>query len=68
MNGSIRKRGTSSWELTVDLGKDAKGKRLRKFANVKGRKADAERHLRELLGSLDHGLPINSGKPHSRNG
>ena len=23
MNGSIRKRGEKSWELTIDLGKDA---------------------------------------------
>jgi len=29
MNGSIRKRGRQSWELTIDLGRDADGKRRR---------------------------------------
>ena len=59
MRGSIRRRGKNSWELNVDLGRDAQGKRLRKFVSVKGRKTDAERRLRELLASLDKGLPIN---------
>jgi hypothetical protein len=27
MNGSIRSRGKGTWELTVDLGHDANGKR-----------------------------------------
>jgi integrase len=36
--------------------------RLRKYVNVKGKKADAERQLRELLGSLDRGIPINIEK------
>ncbi len=34
MNGSIRRRGKNSWELTIDLGRDEHGKRLRKFVNV----------------------------------
>jgi integrase len=58
MNGSIRKRGEKSWELTIDLGRDEKGKRLRKFANVKGTKAEAQRKLREILASVDKGLPV----------
>ena len=45
MDGSIRRR-KGSWELTVDLGKDASGKRLRKYVTVKWRKADAQRKLR----------------------
>jgi integrase len=35
---------------------------LSKIINVKGKKADAERRMRELLASLDRGLPINTGK------
>jgi integrase len=62
MNGSIRKRGEKSWELTIDLGRDEKGKRLRKFVNIKGTKAEAQKKLRELLTSLDKGIPVASSK------
>jgi integrase len=62
MNGSIRKRGEKSWELTIDLGRDANGKRLRKFVNVKGTKKLAQEQPRELLISLDKGVPISPGK------
>lgn len=61
MGGSIRKRGKNSWELTIDLGREANGKRLRKFVSVKGKKADAERKLREILTQLDKGIPIEIG-------
>ena len=60
MNGSIRKRGKNSWELTIDLGSDASGKR--KFISVKGSKKLAEQKLRELLTTLDKGTPLASGK------
>jgi integrase len=62
MNGSIRKRGEKSWELTIDLGHDAQGKRQRKFVNVKGTKKLAQEKLRELLTSLDKGMPLDSTK------
>ncbi|MEE8158707.1 MAG: site-specific integrase [Dehalococcoidia bacterium] len=62
MNGSIRKRGENSWELTIDLGRDAGGKRRRKFVNIKGTKAQAQQKLRVLLSSLDKGLPIGTQK------
>ena len=62
MNGSIRKRGERSWELTIDLGKDAEGQRRRKFVNVKGTKAQAQQKLRELLTSLDRGIPVSTQK------
>lgn len=58
MNGSIRKRGERSWELTIDLGRDASGKRRRKFVNVKGTKSQAQQKLRELLSAYDKGIPI----------
>lgn len=60
--GSIRQRSESSWELTIDLGLDGQGRRQRKFVSVKGKRADAERKLRELLTALDRGLPINTQK------
>ena len=62
MNGSIRKRGEKSWELTIDLGKDSAGKRRRKFVNVKGTKAEAQKKLRELLTTLDKGMSVDTSK------
>ena len=58
MNGSIRSKGKGTWELTIDMGRDAAGKRRRKFVNVKGTKAKAQQKLRELLTSLDKGMPV----------
>jgi len=62
MNGSIRKRGDRSWELTIDLGRDAGGRRRRKFVNLKGTKAQAQQKLRELLTSLDKGISLDTSK------
>ena len=62
MNGSIRKRGEKSWELAIDLGREADGKRKRKFVNIKGTKAEAQKKLRELLTSLDKGMPLDISK------
>ena len=62
MNGSIRRRGKGTWELTVDLGRDASGKRRRKFVNVKGTKSKAQQKLRELLSLDDKGIPIDTQK------
>ena len=62
MNGSIRKRSKNSWEININMGRDEHGKRKRKFVNVKGIKADAQRHLRELLLSLDKGMSIDTSK------
>ena len=56
MTGSIRKRGHDSWEITLDLGRDERGKRVRRFVAVKGNKKQAERRLRELLTELDGGI------------
>ena len=51
-----------SWELTVDLGRDALGQRQRRFLTVRGTKAQAQRKLRELLSTLDKGLALPGGK------
>ena len=62
MNGRIRQRSKNSWELTIDLGRDADGKRIRKFENVKGTKREAQKRLRELLTSFDKGIPVSAEK------
>ena len=36
MKGSIRQRTQGSYELTIDLGRDALGKRRRKYVTVQG--------------------------------
>lgn len=56
MRGTIRQRGPSSWEIQVFLGRDAAGKRMRKTETVRGRKADADRRLRDILSDLDRGI------------
>ena len=56
MKGSIRQRSPGSWELQVFLGRDDKGKRVRKTETVRGRKSDAQRRRRELLTDLDRGI------------
>ena len=59
MPGSVRRRGTSTWEVTVDLGRDAQtGERRRRFMNVKGKRQDAERVLVETLHQRDTGIEI----------
>ena len=55
MEGSIRKRGSKSWELTLDLGRDEKGKRDRRYFTVHGTKKQAQQRLRELLTEVDGG-------------
>ena len=62
MKGSLRQRSPGSWELTVDTGRDALGKRRRKFVTVQGTKAQAQRRLRELLTSLDQGIALPAEK------
>lgn len=49
MRGYIRRRGKRSWEITVDLGRDESGRRLRHYLTVRGTRRDAERELARVL-------------------
>ena len=49
MTGSIRNRGPGTWGLTISLGRNPNGKRIRRYFTFKGTKRDAERELRRLL-------------------
>jgi len=62
MKGSIRRRRKDAWEITIDVGRDAGGQRLRHFTTVRGSKAAADRRLRELLSAVDKGLPPDISK------
>ncbi len=55
MTGSIRDRGRGTWGLTISLGRDHNGKRIRRYRTFKGTKRDAERELRRLLAEFDGG-------------
>ena len=63
MQGSIRKRGKSSWTVIVDLGSDpVTGKRRQMWKSVKGTKKQAESLLVELLHERDTGVERPRGK------
>ena len=56
MKGSIRQRSAGTWELTVDLGRAADGRRRRKSWTVQGSKLEAESY-----GLSDHVHIVNPG-------
>jgi len=62
LKGSIRKRGRNSYQLTIDVGRNSTGKRQRQFIAVRGNRAAADKRLREVMSSLDRGLPLVTSK------
>ena len=52
----IRQRSKGSWEVSVFVGRDENGKRIRVWETVKGTKADALRRQREILSGMDRGI------------
>lgn len=63
MAGSIRRRGATTWELTVDLGRDpVTGQRQRRFESFKGTKKAAQQRLTDLLSTRDRGIDIQPTK------
>jgi hypothetical protein len=61
--GHIRPRGPGAWELKYDVGRDAKtGKRITKYATLRGTKREAQAELRRLLGTVDVGQHVDPGK------
>lgn len=56
MRGEIKQRSPGTWQIRVFLGRDKDGKRIRKNETIRGKKADAERRLREILGEMDRGV------------
>lgn len=62
MTGHIRRRGERSWELKFDLGRDAKGKRIIRYASVKGTRRDAQEELTKLLHAHNTGAGVDPSK------
>jgi len=58
MKGSIRQRSKGSWEVCLDVGTNATGKRIRHFESVKGTKRVAQQRMHELLHTLEQGAYI----------
>jgi integrase len=59
MRGHIRRRGVHSWRLKFDLGRDpATGRRLTRFATVRGTKRQAEAELARLVAAHDAGTLV----------
>lgn len=63
MPGHIRKRGETSWEVTVSLGRDpSTGRWRRRFLTVRGTKRDAERVMAEAVHQRETGIDVSPGK------
>ena len=59
MKGYLRRRSKSSWEITIDIGKDgATGHRLRHYETIRGTKASAHKRLAELLVTIQEGIYV----------
>ncbi len=55
MKGTIIQRSKGSWSIVFDAGKDSvTGKRKQSWHTVKGTKRDAERELRNIIGSMEN--------------
>ncbi|HEY3670029.1 MAG TPA: site-specific integrase [Acidimicrobiia bacterium] len=57
MRGSVIKRG-NSWSVVIDFGRDAAGKRMRKWHSGFETRKEAERARTEILSRLDHGTYV----------
>ena len=62
MRGSIRSKGQASWQIQVYVTPGPDGKPRRYFETIRGKKADAQRRLNELLVSMDKGVYTPPGR------
>jgi integrase len=60
--GHIRRRGEHSWEIKIDCGRDATGKRIIHYRSMKGTEQDAQKKLTALLKSQDDGAYVAPSK------
>jgi integrase len=58
MAGIIRKKGQHSWQLVYDVGRDAEGRRIRRWVTVRGSFKEAEQQLTHLLSQRDQGFDV----------
>jgi len=55
MKGHLRQRGAGSFELKLDTGKDATGKRTTEYRSFKGTKREAQTELAKLIAAVGKG-------------
>lgn len=60
--GHIRSRGKSSWEIRFAVPSDVPGQRKTRTLTVRGKRADAERKLVELLRRVDTGSHVDPSR------
>jgi integrase len=59
MKGHIRRRGTRSWELKFDAGRDSQtGRRTTEYRSFKGSKREAQQKLTELMAAVAKGAYV----------
>ena len=58
MRGHIRQRGANSYELKLDIGRDAEGRRRIEYHTVRGSKRQAQQKLAELLTAVGKGAHV----------
>jgi integrase len=57
--GHIRKRGKGSWEIKLELDRDAAGKRQTRYHSFRGTRKQAQQKLTELLSEANRGVYTN---------
>jgi integrase len=58
-NGTITRRGKTSWRLKYELPRDPQtSERRTAYVTVKGKRADAEKELRRRLAAIDQGVHV----------
>jgi integrase len=62
MSGHIRRRGTRSWELKYDAGRDVTGKRKTRYASFKGTRREAEVELARLVAEHAAGASVDPSR------
>jgi integrase len=63
MSGNITRRGANSWRIKFDLGRDpVTGRRVTRFATVRGTKKAAQSELTRLLAAHDAGTLVEPSK------
>ncbi len=63
MKGYLRKRTErGGWQICIWTGTKPDGRPARYWETVRSSKAEAQRRLRELLSSMDKGIPVPSGR------
>ena len=62
MRGYIREKSKGSWQIQVSTGLGTDGKYHCHYETIRGRKSDAQKHLNELLVSMERGIYYTPGR------